>query len=75
MALLDQLLAKFYPIGLTVTESELDNMQFFMEQSASTYCNYKQAAGDFVKCDREGTIGGKCPLIQDDGVQILWIYV
>ncbi|KAK7224485.1 hypothetical protein V2G26_012488 [Clonostachys chloroleuca] len=61
--------------GLTVTESELDDMQFFMEQSASSYCNYKQEAGDLVRCDREGIIGGKCPLIQDDGVRILWTYV
>ncbi|CAH0057455.1 unnamed protein product [Clonostachys solani] len=61
--------------GLAVTQSELDNMKFFMEQSASSYCNYKEEVGDLVRCDREGTKGGKCPLIQDDDVRILWTYM
>ncbi|CAI6091147.1 unnamed protein product [Clonostachys chloroleuca] len=61
--------------ALIVTEAELDQMKFFMEQSAASYCNYKQPVGALVRCDREGTIGGSCPSIQNDGVRILWTYI
>ncbi|VUC24085.1 unnamed protein product [Clonostachys rosea] len=60
--------------ALTVTEPELDDMKFFMEQSAAAYCNYKRPVGELVTCDRFGSFGGECPLIQKDGVRILWTY-
>ncbi|CAH0017572.1 unnamed protein product [Clonostachys rhizophaga] len=61
--------------ALTVTEAELNQMKFFMEQSAASYCNYKQPVDALIRCDRVGTISGPCPSIQNDTVRILWTYI